>query len=144
MSECLVVGIDDSECSLRALDFAVTRAKRSGARVILSFVIEWSPYSFNTPEENEVRHKRREEEIEKANSSVLDPALKQLAETGLSATAIVRHGNVADVLSEVAKENDADQIIVGRIGESGLKSMLFGSVTSKLVQTSTIPVTVVP
>ena len=144
MSECLVVGIDDSDCSLRALDFAVTRAKRSGARVVLSFVIEWSPYSFNTPEENEVRHKRREEEIEKANSSVLDPALKRLAETGLSATAIVRHGNVADVLSEVAKENDADQIIVGRIGESGLKSMLFGSVTSKLVQTSTIPVTVVP
>jgi nucleotide-binding universal stress UspA family protein len=144
MSECLVVGIDDSECSLRALDFAVTRAKRSGARIILSFIIEWSPYSFNTPEENEVRHKRREEEIEKANSSVLDPALNRLAETGLSATAIVRHGNVADVLSEVAKENDADQIIVGRIGESGLKSMLFGSVTSKLVQTSTIPVTVVP
>lgn len=144
MSECLVVGIDDSDCSLRALDFAVTRAKRSGARIVLSFVIEWSPYSFNTPEENEVRHKRREEEIEKANSSVLDPALKRLAETGLSATAIVRHGNVADVLSEVAKENDADQIIVGRIGESGLKSMLFGSVTSKLVQTSTIPVTVVP
>jgi nucleotide-binding universal stress UspA family protein len=144
MSECLVIGIDDSECSLRSLDFAVTRAKRSGARIILSFIIEWSPYSFNTPEENEVRHKRREEEIEKANSSVLDPALKRLAETGLSATAIVRHGNVADVLSEVAKENDADQIIVGRIGESGLKSMLFGSVTSKLVQTSTIPVTVVP
>lgn len=144
MSECLVVGIDDSDCSLRALDFAVTRAKRSGARIILSFVIEWSPYSFNTPEENEVRHKRREEEIEKANSSVLEPALKRLAETGLSATAIVRHGNVADVLSVVAKENDADQIIVGRVGESGLKSMLFGSVTSKLVQTSTMPVTVVP
>jgi len=144
MSECFLVGIDNSDCSRRALDFACRRAKTAGARLVVTYVIEWSPYTFNTPEENEQRHKRREEEITRANTSVLTPALEHIREAGLEAEGIVRHGNVADVLSGLADEQSADQIIVGRIGESGLKSILFGSVTSKLIQLSKVPVTVVP
>ncbi|MFC1680767.1 universal stress protein [Pseudomonadota bacterium] len=144
MSECFLVGIDNSDCSRRALDFACRRAKTAGARLVVTYVIEWSPYTFNTPEENEQRHKRREEEITRANTSVLTPALEHIREAGLEAEGIVRHGNVADVLSGLADEQTADQIIVGRIGESGLKSILFGSVTSKLIQLSKVPVTVVP
>ena len=47
---------------------------------MVAYVIEWSPYSFNTPEENEKRHKRREEEIERAQSQVLDPLVASLQE----------------------------------------------------------------
>jgi nucleotide-binding universal stress UspA family protein len=144
MSECFLVGIDNSDCSRRACDFACKRAKTAGAKLVLTYVIEWSPYTFNTPEENEQRHKRREEEIARANTSVMSPALEQIRSTGIDAEGIVRHGNVADVLNGLAAEHDADQIIVGRIGESGLKSLLFGSVTSKLIQLSKVPVTVVP
>lgn len=144
MSECFIVGLDSSDCSRRALKFACSRAKTAGAKLVLIYVIEWSPYTFNTPEENEQRHKRREEEITRADTSVLSPALEQIRTAGIEAEGIVRHGNVADVLSKLASEHSADQIIVGRIGESGLKSILFGSVTSKLIQLSQAPVTVVP
>jgi len=75
---------------------------------------------------------------------VLDPFLKQINNAGIDGDRIVRHGNVTEVLSGLAAECGADQIIVGRIGESGLKSLLFGSVTTKLVQLSNVPVTVVP
>jgi nucleotide-binding universal stress UspA family protein len=142
--DCFLVGVDDSDCSRRALEFAQERAKTMDARLVVVFVIEWSPYSFNTPEENEQRHKRREEEISSAHSSVLDPALDRLTRAGLESEGIVRHGNVADVLNDLAMEHGAVQIVVGRIGASGLKSMIFGSVTSKLVQMASVPVTVVP
>ena len=115
-----------------------------GSRIVVVYVIEWSPYSFNTPEENEQRHKRREEEIAVATSSVLEPALAELKAAGVEADGLVRHGNVADVLNGVAAEYGAVQIIVGRVGASGLKSLIFGSVTSKLVQVADVPVTVVP
>ena len=144
MSECFLVGIDNSDCCRRALHFACERAKSVGAKLVVVFVIEWSPYTFNTPEENEERHKRREEEIARANKSVLEPVLKHLNDAGIDGKGIVRHGNVADVLNGVASESGADQIIIGRIGESGLKSLLFGSVTKKLVQLSNVPVTIVP
>ena len=144
MSECFLVGVDNSDCSRRAFNFACKRAKSAGAKLVVVYVIEWSPYTFNTPEENEERHMRHEEEIERANQCVLDPFLKQINDAGIDGDRIVRHGNVTEVLSGLAAEFGADQIIVGRIGESGLKSLLFGSVTTKLVQLSNVPVTVVP
>jgi len=144
MSECFLVGVDNSDCSHRAFNFACKRAKSAGAKLVVVYVIEWSPYTFNTPEENEERHMRHEEEIERANKCVLDPFLKQINNAGIDGDRIVRHGNVTEVLSGLAAEYGADQIIVGRIGESGLKSLLFGSVTTKLVQLSNVPVTVVP
>ena len=115
-----------------------------GARLVVTYVIEWSPYTFNTPEENEQRHKRREEEIETATKTMLTPTLEKLKAASVNAEGLVRHGNVADVLNALASEFEADQIVVGRVGESGLKSLIFGSVTSKLVQTAKVPVTVVP
>lgn len=144
MSEKYLVGVDDSDCSRRALDFAATRAKAAGTQLLVVYVIEWSPYTFHTPEENAERHKQREQEISSARQTVLDPALERLRASGLDVEGIVRHGNVGDVLSRLAREQGAEQIFVGRIGESNLKSVLFGSVTSKLVQISTVPVTIVP
>lgn len=144
MSDCFFVGLDDSECGERALSFACERAKNSGAKLVLAYVIEWSPYSFNTAEENETRHKRREEEVERAQEFVLMPALKKVEELGLEADTVVKHGNVAEVLAKTAKKYNANQIVVGRVGQSGLKSMLFGSVTTKLIQLSDVPVTCVP
>ncbi len=144
MSSCFFVGLDDSECGERALSFACERAKLTGAKLVLAYVIEWSPYSFNTPEENASRHKRREEEIDSAQKIVLEPAKKKVLDMGLEAETVVRHGNVAEVLANTAKEYNAHQIVVGRIGQSNFKSMLFGSVTSKLIQLSDVPVTCVP
>ena len=61
MSEKYIVGYDGSEAARRALDFALESAQSSGAEVLIAFVLEWSPYSFLTPNELEERHKRRGE-----------------------------------------------------------------------------------
>ena len=101
-TDSFLVGIDNSDCSRRALEFARQRAKAMNARLILAYVIECSPYSFNTPEENEQRHKRREEEITIANASVLAPAWASLEGSGVAAEGIVRHGYVGKVLNDLA------------------------------------------
>lgn len=144
MPDTLLVGIDGSECCDRAVDFAAARAKASGAKLIVAFVIEWSPYTFNTPEENEVRHKRREEEIDRAHAKVMDPMLEKLKSAGVDAEGVVRHGHAAEVLVALAHEYHAIQIFIGRIGQSRLRSLLFGSVAGSLVQIAPVPVTVVP
>ena len=144
MSDILLVGVDGSECCQRALEFASAQAKGSNARLIVAYVIEWSPYTFNTPEENEVRHKRREEEIKRAESEVLDPILTSLKSSGVQVEGVVRHGHAAQVLTDLAQERSATQIFIGRRGLSKLKAMLFGSVAGSLVQISPVPVTVIP
>ena len=144
MTDKILIGIDGSPDSRRAVEYGIAQAKSSQAQVVLAYVIEWSQYSFNTPEENEQRHKRREEEIQTAHERVLGPMLDSLASEGLTITGIVRHGQVADVLLRIAKEQGTHQIVVGRIGQRGIKSLIFGSVVSKLIQLTHIPVTVVP
>ncbi len=144
MSQTILVGIDGTEENRRAVDYAVKWAKKSNAKLLLVYVIKWSPYSFQTAEENEERHKRREEEIQIASERVLDPMLKSLESEGIEITGVVRHGQVADSLIYLAEKHAATDIVVGRIGESGVKTLLFGSVVAKLVQLTPIPVTIVP
>ena len=144
MTDTILIGIDGSKAGEHAVNFAVSQAKSSNTLLVLGYVVEWSPYTFNTPEENEQRHLRRKEEIKNAKERVLDPILKSLESEGVKALGVVRHGQVADVLLQLSKEQGAVQIVVGRIGHSGIKSLLFGSVATKLIQLAHIPVTIVP
>ncbi len=144
MSNKLLVALDGSDCGKRALSAAVAQAKLTNASLLLAYVIDWSPYSFHTPQELEERHKRRESEIERANDSVLGPEISALEAEGLTVETVVHHGKIAETLVRLAKENGATQIYAGRSGESRVHTAIFGSVTAALVQTAEVPVTVVP
>ncbi|MGJ8544694.1 MAG: universal stress protein [Sulfitobacter sp.] len=144
MSNSVLVAVDGSEGSTRALQHAMERAKLGGATLIVTYVIEWSPYSFNTPEENAERHGRREQEIDRATKGVVDPAMAILKAEGIACEAVVRHGPPAETLVKLAAKYGVQQIVIGRRGQSGLKNLLFGSVVGNLVQTSPVPVLVVP
>lgn len=140
----LVVGLDGQSSGERALEFAKgIAAKADGCELIVVYVIEWSPFSFQTPEENAERHKRREEEILTATERVVDPAVANLKAAGLNARAIVRHGDVADTIDDIAHSEGASQIIVARSSAGGLTSRIFGSSTANLVMNARVPVTVV-
>lgn len=141
----LIVGIDGSPADGKALAFAKARAKGTpDAEITIVCVIEWSPFAFQTAEENAERHKRREEELTIAHERVLDPAVRAARDEGFKVEGVVRHGDASDILASVAVEKDAAQIIIGRSTGSRLLDHFFGSVSSRLAATSTIPVTIVP
>ena len=144
MTDTFLLGVDGSKGSLRAAEFAADRAKQMDARLLVAFVIEWSPYTFNTAEENALRHKRFEGEIKSATEKILNPMLEKLRESGVEVEGVVRHGNIAEVMIRLVEEHNAVAMFIGRLGTTRLKSMLFGSVTSNLVQMSPVPVVVVP
>ncbi|MEM6384523.1 MAG: universal stress protein [Pseudomonadota bacterium] len=144
MSVKIVVGVDGSGSGVRAIDYAKRLAQLvEGSALVLVYVIEWSPFTFQTAEENAERHKRREEEVSAAKERVVDPAVASLSDSGLSVTGIVKHGDVAETLERLAKEQGADQIVVGRTSEAGVVSRIFGSSTVNLVMNASVPVTVV-
>ncbi|MEM7694537.1 MAG: universal stress protein [Pseudomonadota bacterium] len=144
MTAKLVVGLDGVGSGDRAVAFAKRLATLIGTcEIIVVYVIEWSPFTFQTAEENEVRHKRREEEIGVATARIIDPALDDLKAGGFTASGRVRHGDVSDTLKRIAKEEGAEQIIVARSSEGGFSARVFGSSTVNLVTSASVPVTVV-
>lgn len=140
-----VVGLDGSPAGERALAFAKQQASRMGVCTIaICYVIEWSPFSFQTIEENEQRHMRREEELQLARDRVVDPAVAATTKDGFDVTGTVLHGDAAEILGQLADETGAEQIIVGRIGVRGLKDRMFGSVSGRLATLAKVPVTIIP
>jgi len=141
--EVIVVGIDGSEAGARAAHFAAQHV-REPALVVVAYVVPWSPYTVQTAEENENRSVTKQRETDSAQTSIVDPLLAELNDKGLKAEGLVRHGHPAEVLCEIATERSASHIVVGRRGQSRVRSLLFGSTPGNLIQIATVPVTVVP
>ncbi|MDW3221873.1 MAG: universal stress protein [Paracoccaceae bacterium] len=144
MTTKLVIGLDGQGSGDRAVSYARDLAERIGdCELLVAYVIEWSPYSFQTAEENAQRHKRREEEISMAKERIVDPAVTGLTEAGMKASGIVRHGDVAQTLNSICEKEGGHQIIVCRSSEGGFATRIFGSSTANLVMSATVPVTVI-
>ena len=143
MSETYVVGYDGTKAAQRAVKFAAARAKASGAKIHLVYVLEWSPYAFLTPQELDERHKRREEELSRAEAT-LKPVADDLKTKGIDTVCEARHGHAGELLCEIAGKLKAQQIVIGRTGSSTITARLMGSLVLSLVQASPVPVTVVP
>ncbi|KPP85069.1 MAG: universal stress protein family protein [Rhodobacteraceae bacterium HLUCCA08] len=144
MTHKIVVGFDGSASGRAALDFAVRVARAQGGSIVIAHVLEWSPYSFLTPNEIEERHKRRKEELARARTAVLDPVVAELAESGVETSTALKYGHIAETLCKIASDEGAGQIVIGRTGHSTLSARLFGSVAGSLAQAAPVPVTIVP
>lgn len=144
MSNVYVVGFDDSPSSRRAVDFAIEQAKASNGSLVIAHILEWSPYSFLTQEELAERHKRREEELTRAETAVITPIVEQVSKSGVSVETELRYGNIADTLCEIARERNASQVVIGRTGDAGVVARIFGSVAGALAQGSPVPCTIIP
>ncbi|NOD86104.1 universal stress protein [Ruegeria sp. HKCCD6119] len=144
MTTKIVIGLDGTETGERVIAFAKDLARLIGScELVVAYVIEWSPYTFQTPEENAQRHKRREEEVDLATSRIVTPAVEALREAGFEAHGVVRHGDVAETLNAITMEMGGSQIVVGRSSADGIKKRIFGSSTQNLVMHADVPVTVV-
>ncbi len=143
MIDTYIVGFDGTAQSRRAVDYAAARANKSGAALHLVHVIEWSPFSFHTPEELAERHGQREKELQRAKS-IVQPVVDELNATGMTATCEVHHGNVANLLCKSAEDKKATQIVIGRTGDSEVAQRLLGGLVITLAQVAPVPLTIVP
>ncbi|MCJ7871760.1 universal stress protein [Marinovum sp. 2_MG-2023] len=144
MASTIVVGYDGSESSQRAVDFAVKAASAQGKTIVIAHVLEWSPYSFLTPTELEERHKRRNEELQRADTALLTPLVATLKDSGVEVKTILKYGHIAETLIKIAQAEEASHLVIGRTGHSELETRLFGSVAGSLAQAAPAPVTIVP
>lgn len=139
----IVVGVDGSEHSTFALEWAIRMSAAMGSEVIAVYAIS-SPVYFDTgysapsipiEYDNEWRA-----QIKKAFE---EEWCKPLKDAGVRYQTVLRDGRPATVIAEVADEFDADLILVGRRGRGGVAELVLGSVSHELVLHSKRPVLVI-
>lgn len=144
MAVNFVIGLDGTETGERAGAFAKDLASKTEAFEVLAvYIMEWSPFTFQTAEENKNRHKRRQEEIKPVRTRAVDPAVAALKKAGFKASGLLRHGDVSETLNAPTDEQGGSQIIVGRTSADGFTKRIFGSSMQNLVMNADVPVTVV-
>jgi len=136
----IIVPIDFSEYSENALETAAALARKYDAEILALHMLELSNALLtSTTDQNDVEAIFYWKLAEKKFETFLDKDyLKEL-----KVTPIVKHFKVFSEVNEVAQEHDADLIVMGSHGVSGLKEVLVGSNTEKVVRHSEIPVLVV-
>jgi len=136
----IVVGTDGSESAEVALDFAAEEAALRGAklRVVLAREVSERTQEHGSPVPEVL------DNLQRVAEQIVNEAVARAKELqpGLTCKGEVLYGRPQTVLMDVAK--DAILVVVGRRGQSGLASLLLGSVSRHMVNNAPCPVVVVP
>jgi nucleotide-binding universal stress UspA family protein len=135
----VLVGVDGSDGSRRALRGALDEAERRGA--LLEAVSVWqSPFGFGDTFGAHVD----ESKVAQAAAERLDEMIAEVAgdEPPVRIEPAVLEGDPAQVLCE--RSVSADLLVVGSLGHNPLSSGALGSVSTRCARESPCPVVIVP
>ncbi|SDH24079.1 universal stress protein [Winogradskyella thalassocola] len=136
----IIVPVDFSEHSEFALEAAAGLAHKFGSELIVLHMLELSNAIITSASEALNQEaifylKLAEQKFE----TFLDKPYLE----GLTVNPIVKHFKVWSEVNDVAIEHNANLIVMGSQGASGIKEVLIGSNTQKVVRYSDIPVLVI-
>jgi nucleotide-binding universal stress UspA family protein len=134
----ILVAVDFSEHSSRALDVAIDFALMFGARVDLVHAFD-VPVPFVTPYEVAVPDTFMQEARESAKKK-LSVELERVIAAGVEANSHLTEVPAATAITRVAEEIGADLLVMGTRGHTGLKHALLGSVAERTLRHSPCPV----
>jgi universal stress protein A len=136
----IVVPIDFSAESKKALQYASKLASQFGATLKLVHVVETAPFINDLPN---VALTRSDQEIAKESKVRLQALAKDEIDEPVSVQSGVRIGKPYHEIVSFAKVADADLIVISTHGYTGLKHTLLGSTAERVVRHATCPVLVV-
>jgi nucleotide-binding universal stress UspA family protein len=137
----IVVPYDHSELSKKALKMAMNLVKQD-EKIELYVVMVIQPenylgYHYAVPIQD-----RRESQL-KAIEPLREELKQELLKLPNKTRTFVLEGDPAGTIIDFVRKNDADFIVMGSRGLSGLKEIFLGSVSHYVVQKATCPVLIV-
>ncbi len=136
----IIVPIDFSEYSEFALKTAAKLAQKYDAEVLALHMLEMSDIMLSASDG--LQHEKAVYFIKLAEQRFTNFLKKDYLE-GIKVTPIVKHFKVFSEVNDVALKNNADLIVMGSHGTSGIAEFFVGSNTEKVVRNSNVPVLVV-
>jgi len=139
----IVLAVDGSRYSAAAAIEAINTAKRNKSMliivaVVLSESIPPMDIAFSQTQRDLVADKELKESEENVK------AVKAAAQKeGVSVTGLILGGTPYEAIVDIAKEKNADLIVLGSHGKTGLEKLLMGSVAERVIVLSTCAVLVV-
>jgi len=132
----ILLATDFSECSRRALDYALGIASRYQSQLHLFHCIDPAPYYLVEPDAAQITRDDARGELERLVSALGREGLAR----NVQIKVVVEVGNLSDILSQVVNDLDPGLIVVGTHGRTGWRKLVLGSVAELVVDTVPRPV----
>jgi len=147
----ILVPIDGSDNSSRALDYALDNAMKYNSKVTIMNVIKETIFPilrtrdiiYDSPPKGYVEYS---ENLRNVRKILLDEALKHAQSTTnykIEVDTILLEGYPAELILAESDAINADLIVIGSRGLGRVEGLLLGSVSGAVVMGSKIPVTIV-
>jgi nucleotide-binding universal stress UspA family protein len=139
----IIVAVDGSEHSHRAVEWCAKYAEKLGAEVIAVHAIETAVYTAGvgfTPVPA-VYTPQQEDELREILTEHWCAALTQ---ANVPFKTVMHVGYPSNVICDIARSEDADLVVAGRRGRGGFAELMLGSTSHQLAQHVGRPLVIVP
>jgi nucleotide-binding universal stress UspA family protein len=140
-SSKIIVGVDGSEHSIRAVQWCAAHAAELDAEVIAVHVIDTLVYLRNSELPIPPLLPQQREEL---HDLVTRDWCKPLADAGVSYRVTVMDGRPSVALMRAAQTENAELVVTGRRGRGGFAELLLGSTSHELTHHLDRPLVIVP
>lgn len=138
----ILIPTDLSPNANKALYFAVQIARQTKAEIILVHACDLVDTTFK--DHLTLKKEHNQTIIDKANEnlSLLKKSIEDTEQLFINIK--LYKGTVTDTILQASEEFHADLIIMGTLGEAGLKEKIFGSKIAEIIGKTNVPVMAVP
>ncbi len=154
MFKHILVALDGSELAEQALPMAQDLASSSNATIHLVQVISRQPelraargggdYSLQAVEmDRDLAHQLVEARLSRGKE-YLEGIAGQLKSAGIEAETAIREGAADENIVDYSREHGIDLVVMSTHGYGGVKRLLLGSVTDRVIRSCEVPVLVLP
>jgi len=140
MHDTILIPIDGSRRAMHAVEDGIQLAAELGSTVHALYVIDaFEAKIVPITKEQE----RAREEYETYGADVTGEVATMAKDAGVECVTAVRDGVAHREITNYARENDIDLVVMGSRGRSNIEDMLLGSTAEKVIRSLDVPVTVV-
>jgi len=138
----LLIPVDGSDYSLKAVDYAASRARESKSPIEVHLLnVQMQIASVNV--KLFVSAESLESYYRDEGNRTLEAPLARAKSAGLNVTPHIGVGDPAKIIMDYSNEKKADEIVMGSHGRGALSGAVLGSVAQKVVHLSSVPVVLV-
>ncbi|WP_455645476.1 universal stress protein [Methanosphaera sp.] len=143
MYKRILLPTDGSKNSEKAIKHACNLASKEGAEIVIIYAVD-SKHLTSLPEDaldddTEFVFEEHDDVVTKH----VEELVKEIDEN-IKVSIIIAEGDPANAILKVSEKEDMDIVVIASSGKHILDRFLLGSVTSKTIKYSTIPVLVIP
>lgn len=139
----ILIPVDGSAASLRAVDFAIEMVAQNPSTSLVLLHVHNLPAIELAGASDAVDTDWLREASSRASAKALKGAIGKCEDDSVAFKTRVETGQTAEAIAQVAHQEDVTQIVMGTRGLGSIQGLLLGSVATQVIHLAEVPITLI-